>query len=623
MRVRENREFPFSQLASWTRETLLPSLHTALQTEAEPSPDEKQPFANMYAARRAFQEADATLREKQTLLGKVAELGPCGEGLDSAADVVLPAIAQLRALLAVGLGRNFLATEEWASGQEFLERAREGDAALPAARFPAVRVGVNNDLAALWSNRGEAETALALLVESEHVYWDERMGGVDGAVETSEMPKPFKARAGGDAAVSVETMLPEDAAKLVDDVAAVLTGNLDEAYTRTLFYLAQVTATKDRAASAKYCVATLNRQLTMGGEGSSKVELSKNSLDLSLFYLEVGQYRHAQHCIQASRYLAEQVEADGEELPEAHMARVHATFATFFEHLLKRGQLLVQLRADIAERERDANEPQRPDPVALEAADVAEFEPLFPSLRDALPRVVGAPCDFEAARDIFRKGNGHGNKALEVFVMEGFVTDHVKVLETQALLYRWLAFFEEDFKRRFTMHKRRAAIMEPLLLELNPNAYWDLVKRLTFHLGETYGDMLDMQLEKRRSDGAEAVPGKKINQLVGKGIKYFLMYQKTFEKDGSLPSTIDADYVEYFLRSYFLTARLYTKIVDVDRRVVAANLGKAAELYKFVLDYCTDNKLATLHSELDICRQMVDLLPQKQAAVLAGRMSLE
>lgn len=46
--------------------------------------------------------------------------------------------------------------------------------------------------------------------------------------------------------------------------------------------------------------------------------------------------------------------------------------------------------------------------------------------------------------------------------MDGYVTDHIEILQDHSALFRGLAFFEEDLERRCKMHKRRVDMLEPI-----------------------------------------------------------------------------------------------------------------------------------------------------------------
>lgn len=46
--------------------------------------------------------------------------------------------------------------------------------------------------------------------------------------------------------------------------------------------------------------------------------------------------------------------------------------------------------------------------------------------------------------------------------MDGYVTDHIEILQDHSALFRSLAFFEEDLEKRCKMHKRRIDMLEPI-----------------------------------------------------------------------------------------------------------------------------------------------------------------
>lgn len=53
-------------------------------------------------------------------------------------------------------------------------------------------------------------------------------------------------------------------------------------------------------------------------------------------------------------------------------------------------------------------------------------------------------------------------QAKEYFLMDGYVTDHIEILQDHSALYRSLIFFEEEAEARCKMHKRRIDMLEPI-----------------------------------------------------------------------------------------------------------------------------------------------------------------
>lgn len=53
-------------------------------------------------------------------------------------------------------------------------------------------------------------------------------------------------------------------------------------------------------------------------------------------------------------------------------------------------------------------------------------------------------------------------QAKEYFLMDGYVTDHIEILQDHSALFRSLIFFEEEADSRCKMHKRRIDMLEPI-----------------------------------------------------------------------------------------------------------------------------------------------------------------
>ena len=84
--------------------------------------------------------------------------------------------------------------------------------------------------------------------------------------------------------------------------------------------------------------------------------------------------------------------------------------------------------------------------------------------------------------------------AKKYYVLDGFVSNHIAVLQDQSELYRQLAIFERDGERKVKMHRRRAAYLEALPTVLNPSAFEQLYKDVTHELGQIYSEILEIKM---------------------------------------------------------------------------------------------------------------------------------
>ncbi len=61
------------------------------------------------------------------------------------------------------------------------------------------------------------------------------------------------------------------------------------------------------------------------------------------------------------------------------------------------------------------------------------------------------------------------------------------------------------------MHKRRAALVEPLVTQLSPQHYLGILQQITFQLGETYNQIYDIKWAPL--ENLKQVPQEKANKI--------------------------------------------------------------------------------------------------------------
>ena len=73
---------------------------------------------------------------------------------------------------------------------------------------------------------------------------------------------------------------------------------------------------------------------------------------------------------------------------------------------------------------------------------------------------------------------------MKVFVLDGFVTEHVNMLLDINKLYSFLGRLEENPKRAQKMIMRRKGLLEPIFKDLNKEAFIELWQKLLVELAE-------------------------------------------------------------------------------------------------------------------------------------------
>ncbi|XP_007167836.1 KIF-binding protein isoform X2 [Balaenoptera acutorostrata] len=582
---------------------------------------EKEPYKSKYSAR-------ALLEEVKALLGPAPEdedERPQGDDSLGAGDHALGLPAELveaegpvaqgavrRAVIEFHLGVNHIDTEELSAGEEHLVKCLR---LLRKYRLShdcvSLYIQAQNNLGILWSEREEIETAQAYLESSEALY------------------NQYMKEIGSPPLDPTEHFLPEEE-KLAEQERSK---RFEKVYTHNLYYLAQVYQHLEMfEKAAHYCHSTLKRQLEHNAY--HPMEWAINAATLSQFYINKQCFMEARHCLSAANVIFGQTgkirttedttEAEGD-VPELYHQRKGEIARCWIKYcltLMQNAQLSMQ--DNIGELDLDKQSELR----ALRKKELDEEESVRKKavqfgtgeLCDAISAVEEKvsylrPSDFEEARELFLMGQHYVFEAKEFFQIDGYVTDHIEVVQDHSALFKVLAFFETDMERRCKMHKRRIAMLEPLIVDLNPQYYLLVNRQIQFEVAHAYYDMMDLKIaiaDKLRDPDSHIV--KKINSLNKSALKYYQLFLDSLRDPNKVfPEHIGEDVLRPAMLAKFRVARLYGKIITADPKKELENLATSLEHYKFIVDYCEKHPEAAqeIEVELELSKEMVSLLPTK------------
>ncbi|KAB0349446.1 hypothetical protein FD754_014303 [Muntiacus muntjak] len=407
----------------------------------------------------------------------------------------------------------------------------------------------------------------------------------------------------------------------------------EKVYTHNLYYLAQVYQHMEMfEKAAHYCHSTLKRQLEHNAY--HPMEWAINAATLSQFYINKQCFMEARHCLSAANVIFGQIgkirttedtmEAEGD-VPELYHQRKGEIARCWIKYcltLMQNAQLSMQ--DNIGELDLDKQSELR----ALRKKELDEEERVRKKavqfgtgeLCDAISAVEEKvsylrPLDFEEARELFLTGQHYVFEAKEFFQIDGYVTDHIEVVQDHSALFKVLAFFETDMERRCKMHKRRIAMLEPLMVDLNPQYYLLVNRQIQFEIAHAYYDMMDLKVaiaDKLRDPDSHIV--KKINNLNKSALKYYQLFLDSLRDPNKVfPEHIGEDVLRPAMLAKFRVARLYGKIITADPKKELENLATSLEHYKFIVDYCEKHPEAAqeIEVELELSKEMVSLLPTK------------
>jgi len=169
------------------------------------------------------------------------------------------------------------------------------------------------------------------------------------------------------------------------------------------------------------------------------------------------------------------------------------------------------------------------------------------------------------------------------------------------------------------MYKRRLDLLAPVEEIISPAVYAMQSKQLAWELSEIHDAMFDFKLNDalNESPTLDAARRKKLLNIALKSVFMLTRFVGRFHNEGDPADTPlnDVDEVEWFLMGQLSIARTHGKVATVlDREGMIEQIKTSLEKYIFIVAYCDkNNELCSgkFVQELEICREMVALLPQK------------
>lgn len=393
---------------------------------------------------------------------------------------------------------------------------------------------------------------------------------------------------------------------------------LEKACTLTFFYLAQVYGSLgDLEESGKYCHLTLKRQLELNDY--EPIEWALNAATLSQYYFGKNMLKQSRHLLAASSYMlgdySEQLEkkeltpdqrAAALETLKHRTADVDLCFAKYCIYILTSSIERLMQEQEESSKETDQKQFQLNDHCDKFELELSLYE------REITDDYV---LTFEDAKEVFLTAQSYLNKAKEYYSLESEASQHSRIIQDYAHLFKYLAFFKEDPGTQAKLHKRRADQLEDLLTQLNQTYYMNICRELMFELGLTYSDILDIKCDQLKFNEVQPAALSKINALCHKAIKKFQDFEETYKdkKSGEVPSNLDVDELQVVACANFNLGRLYYKIITPDKRMQLENTNNSYKHYKIFIDYCEKHPTVgeRMKGELGVTRNMCELLPLK------------
>lgn len=262
---------------------------------------------------------------------------------------------------------------------------------------------------------------------------------------------------------------------------------------------------------------------------------------------------------------------------------------------------------------------------------------------NTIPIPVQPSCaglSFEAAREIFKLANHYQLKSLEYFQLDGWVTDHVRILQEISQMYRTIIFWERGQKRVAAMMTRRVRMLSPLLELLNPKVYIAFWRQLSFEMAEVNQQLHDLRSfgrlpenggghaceEENEEEKPMSVKGAaRLNELANKSLKFYSTFIDSYHERGVVPDKVDNDNARVYLTARLNRARFRTKMRGLSREDLIEAHKLSLQEYEWLLDYGRRNQGSISHpdvnfeQELNLCQELAAMLPAKLSRIAQGK----
>ena len=372
-------------------------------------------------------------------------------------------------------------------------------------------------------------------------------------------------------------------------------------YTLTIFYFAQAFTKLDFQKKAiHFCSVTLKRQIE--NDEYDVKDAVKNCINLSDFYLESQNLAQTEYILKCALTLLPSDQTQKKKL----RGSVQSQLGKYYLERIKLANLLKNRNTSIS-KEKNLEELLNKKKFTID--NIKEIK--FPEIKDVQ--------NLEDVKSLFRKGNTQLQRALKVFILDGYVTEHIKINQTLSQLYKYLCSFEIDNARIFAMEERRINILEPIVQAINHKVYVIQWQEISLELAEIFCELFEANFEIFKNN-PKKFDQKRIEQINQFGNKSLFYYKDIIDY-------IETEYGKETEKKFedFITiitiksniARLYSKIIyvnDIKNRV--DSLKTSLDIYKQVHNLLKGAKdifgdKDELKENLTMCEEMIGMLPIK------------
>lgn len=488
------------------------------------------------------------------------------------------------ALVEYVLGVNHFETEEITESEKHYARCLDLLLSLPGnirAKYVNTFQDVLNALGILRCNRGENDAGMAYFDKASALYEAVK------EVHKGDFSHFFKDYLTG-----------------FDNFHFIIEGGVnprkaEQNYTLTLFYMAQAhSKLGNKHKSASFCAETMKRQM-ISGDYDMK-DWAINCINMAEYYIE-------NNYIAQGIYILE----CGLSIITGKRRKLRSTLNMQLGRAYKS---LLELSVLV-----DSKGESVPEQLNEQLLNLPMLSPEF--------RGLTFPTNIDSAKELFKTANNHFKVALEYFVIDGYVTEHIEMKKDISALYKGLCYFDKSDARVLAMLTRRLELVENFTKEINKQSYSTLWQHLMNEVSSIYLDIYEIKAsaantvkkEQKRLEKHSAANTYALT-CIEKHVEMIEFISKFDMNDDSAK-----DIIQSSLNLMFGVARIYSKLEDQDHLIRVGYMEKSFRWYERIHKYLHDTrngkyagKVPDLNEQIKICDEMIALMPLRISQVNAS-----
>jgi hypothetical protein len=507
----------------------------------------------------------------------------------------------LNGILNYYLGQYQFEVEELSESEKYYLKALDHFNTLPIVikiRYVNIYQQIYNNLGIVFSNKGDLKKGLQFFGKAEQMY---KMFCELASFNITNDFNSFMLSCSKDKTNDSCTDKLEFFNFFID--GGLDKKSLEKNYTMTIFYYAQAfTKLEFKKKAIKYCSLTLKRQIESNGIDLKDIIMNCNNL--ADFYMENQYFAQAEYVLLA----ALEILPKNEDIEEEHRASVQLHLGKYFLERLKFA--VRQTKEQLWINENDELH-----------SIVNKRIVTFNTLNISWPKIEDVK-DIEQAKLLFRLSNTQFKKALNFYVLDGYVTEHININKFISQLYKYLTFFETDNNRIFQMLDRRIGLLEPIIKEINPKTFIVQWQELVLELADIYNEIFQSKYELLRIKQPKQSELIQINSLAEKALLYYKQLLEYLEAEFVKSEEKTVEELQTIITIKLNIARLLSKITYSDNKKVVSSLASALRIYEDVYKQLKKSdcyKMSdSLADQMKICEEMINLLPSKINKINSG-----